>query len=75
MPFDIDLLLIRYEPVRDKTNKVDQNMDLCVLVILIELTMRFKLVHTLLFCCDPFSGYWFSKGRRVNEIYACIWKD
>ena len=35
---------------------------------LIEWTMRFKMVHKFLFCCDSFSRYWLSKGRRFNEI-------
>ena len=28
----IDLFVFTFEPVRDKTNKLDQNIDFCVLV-------------------------------------------
>ena len=56
------------EPVRDKTNKMDQNMDFRVSVFLIEWTISFKMVHKSLFCCNPFLRYGFSKEREVNEI-------
>ena len=31
LPF-LELIVIEFEPVRDKTNKMDQNIDFCVLV-------------------------------------------